>query len=117
MEKDEAMPGEEALEFETDLEAPPEKVWRALTVPELREHWLPGKHLEDPEPLNVAPGESVTYRMKEDESPHLESAVTFQVRSNGEGGTHLRVVHELSDGTVAMPQAANDDAPTMRLAA
>ena len=31
---------DDALTFEVDLEAPPEKVWRAIATPELREAWL-----------------------------------------------------------------------------
>ena len=31
---------DEALVFEVDLEAPPEKVWRAIATPEVREAWL-----------------------------------------------------------------------------
>jgi uncharacterized protein YndB with AHSA1/START domain len=28
------------LVFETVLDAPPEKVWRAITIPEFRARWL-----------------------------------------------------------------------------
>ena len=31
---------DEALVFEVDLAAPPEKVWRAIATPEVREAWL-----------------------------------------------------------------------------
>jgi uncharacterized protein YndB with AHSA1/START domain len=32
--------GDDALVFEVDLEAPPEKVWRAIATPEVRDAWL-----------------------------------------------------------------------------
>ena len=34
------------LVFEATLDAPPEKIWRALTIPALRDRWMdrPGAH-------------------------------------------------------------------------
>ncbi len=67
--------GDGELVFESDLDAPPEKVWRAVTTPELREHWLPSGALTDPEPVAAMPGEEVSYRMRDNEPPFLESTV------------------------------------------
>ena len=50
------------IALEVDLGEPPQKVWRALSVPEFRETWLPGDALADPEATTVAPGEEVRYR-------------------------------------------------------
>ena len=40
--------------------------------------------------------------------------VTFELKPNDSGGTHLRVSH---GPLLALPQAANGNAPTMALAA
>ncbi|MGG2475251.1 SRPBCC family protein, partial [Rhizobium sp. BR5] len=29
------------IELEYDLDEPPQKVWRAISIPAFREHWLP----------------------------------------------------------------------------
>ena len=39
-----------ALVMEQRLPAPPERVWRALFDPALRERWLPAADLADPKP-------------------------------------------------------------------
>ena len=31
-----------SLVLDYEIDAPPQKVWRAISIPELREHWLPG---------------------------------------------------------------------------
>lgn len=72
--------------FETDLEAPPETVWRALSEPALREAWLG----EGGEVVEARPPEELVLRWTEDGSPGL---VTFRVRPAEEGGAHLTIVH------------------------
>ena len=111
---------DEALVFESDLDAPPETVWRAVVTPELRERWLPGSALADREPVSATPGEEVGYRMRDDEPPFLESTVIFQLRPGIDGaGTRLRIVHRLSDERLQArsPVAANSNRPALMLAA
>lgn len=110
---------EKVLVFEYELDAPPEKVWRAVSIPAFREKWLPKQELAEAEPVSTAAGEDVSYRMRDDEPPFLESIVTFQVRPDANGGTILRIVHGLADTRLAarMPPAANSNAPWMMLAA
>ena len=43
------------LVFEYELDAPPEKVWRAISIPAFREKWLPNRDLADAEPVASAP--------------------------------------------------------------
>jgi len=43
-----------ALEYE--LDAKPEKVWRAIAVAAFRERWLPNADLAEPEPIASVPG-------------------------------------------------------------
>jgi len=78
-----------------ELDAPPEKVWRAISNPALREKWLPKRELADAAPVSSTPGKEVRYRMRDDEPPFLESIVTFQVSPNAAGGTRLRIIHGL----------------------
>jgi len=107
------------LVLEYELDAPVDKVWRALSIPAFREKWLPTQDLVDTEPVSSVPREEVRYRMRDDEPPYLESTVTFQVLPNAVGGTRLRIIH----GPVAAraqrqpPRAANSNWPCLMRAA
>ncbi|MGO4744203.1 SRPBCC family protein [Serratia quinivorans] len=92
--------------LEYQLDAPPEKVWRAIGIPALREQWLPNAELADAEPVAVTPGEEISYRMRDDQAPYLESTVTLQILpAAAGGGCLLRVIHRLDDARLT---AAND---------
>ncbi len=107
------------LIMEYEIDAPPEKVWRAISIPEFREKWLPEKDLADADPISTEPGEEVRYRMREEVSPFLESIVTFQIGPNVLGGTRLRIIHRLVDTRPVRraPPAANNNWPALMLAA
>jgi uncharacterized protein YndB with AHSA1/START domain len=107
------------LVLDYDLDAPPEKVWRALSIAEFREKWLPTAALADAEPVGSAPGEEVRYRMRDDEPPFLESVVTFRLRPNADGGTHLKIIHRLADARLQLqpPRAANSNGRCLMRAA
>jgi uncharacterized protein YndB with AHSA1/START domain len=108
----------EDLVLEYELDAPPEKVWRAISIPAFREKWLPTDALADAEPISSASGEEVRYRMRDDEPPYLESVVTFQVRPNALGGAKLRIIHEPADALgVRQRTPANGNAPRLMRAA
>jgi len=101
------------LVFEYQLDAPPEKVWRALSIPAFRERWLPAQV----EALSSVPGEELRYRLREEEPPFLESVVTFQLAPS-EGGTELRIIHSLTDARLSQtPVPANSNQPLMLRAA
>lgn len=106
------------IEQAYELNEPPEKVWRALSIPALREHWLPGAALVAPEPTAVTSEHEVSYRMREAAPPYLESTVTFRITPNGTGGTCLRIIHELTDARFAhlTKVAANGNVPLLRAA-
>ncbi len=111
-------PQAERLTFKYDLDADPEKVWRAISLEDYREKWLPTDALATAEAVSTTPGQEVRYRLRDDEPPYLESVVTFRISPNTAGGTHLRIIHEIagrrSDGAV---KAANgNDPPLMRAA-
>lgn len=107
------------LVFEYALDAPPETVWRAISIPDFRDKWLPRADLADADPISSAPGDEIRYAIRDGEPPFLESIVTFQVRPGADGGAILRVVHGLTDKRL-VPRtvpAANNNGPWMMLAA
>ncbi len=107
------------IELEYQLDEPPQKVWRAISTPELRQNWLPQEALANPEAISVTPGEEVSYRLRDDAPPFLESNVTFRITPNANGGTSLRIIHELDDARLREPEreAANNNGLTVMRAA
>ena len=72
--------------LETDLDASPDTVWRALSEPALREAWLG----EAGEVVEALPPEQLTLRCGEEAPSGL---VTCTVSPGGDGGAHLTIVH------------------------
>jgi uncharacterized protein YndB with AHSA1/START domain len=106
------------LVFEFQFDEPPQKLWRALSTPGLREHWLPDAELADPEPSVVTPGAALRYRMRDSEPPFLESVVTFRIGASETGGSSLHVIHELTDRRVGRHlNPANSNGPPLMRAA
>lgn len=106
------------LVFEYEFDANPQKVWRAISIPELRANWLPEQDLSRSEPVALIPEKQVSYRMREAEPPFLESLVTFQIAANDNGGTSLTIIHELDDARLHLqPQAANTNLQSVMRAA
>ncbi|HEY5289623.1 MAG TPA: SRPBCC domain-containing protein [Caulobacteraceae bacterium] len=78
--------------FECDLDAPPEKVWRALAEPALRAAWLGETEERACEAIELAPEAGrVTLRWRLDQPASL---VTFEIDETVSGGTHLTITHE-----------------------
>lgn len=107
------------IELDFDVDAPPHKVWRAISVPAFRQHWLPHHALTEPEPITVTPGREVRYRLHDDAPPFLESTVTFTITPNENGGTCLRIIQELTDVRIdrMARNTANNNDPTLKSAA
>jgi uncharacterized protein YndB with AHSA1/START domain len=82
------------LVFETELDAPPEKVWRALAEPALREAWLG----EGGEVVEVRPPERLVLAWKCDDPP---SRIAFELRPGEGGGAHLTIVHSPAVAEIA----------------
>ncbi|TIW17913.1 MAG: SRPBCC domain-containing protein [Mesorhizobium sp.] len=110
------------LSFECELPDPPEKVWRALTEPELLAAWMmpndmkpeTGKRFAfagpdapiECEVLDAEPGKLLRYSWRERpsaedadhlpafDSPAFDSIVTFTLARTVSGGTHLSIVHD-----------------------
>ena len=107
--------GEAEFALEYELDAKPERVWRAIAVPAFRERWLPGADLAEPEPIASIPGVEVRYRMREEGAPFRQSTVTFRIEPGFQGGALLRIIHRIEGG--ARPTGANDNLRPMSLAA
>ncbi|MBB2969996.1 hypothetical protein [Mesorhizobium sp. RMAD-H1] len=119
MSADETVKQDHTIEMEFEIDEPPQKVWRAISIAEFRQNWLPGDVLADTEAASVTQGEEVSYRMRETEAPFAESLVTFRIAPNANGGTCLRVIHELTEarGKQMATTAANNNSPVLMLAA
>ncbi len=99
----------DALVFECTLDAPPEKVWRALTVPEYLERWLKPEQEIDLAVVAAEENKSLTYRWREAGQGAVmgmeDSLVTFELTPTSDGGTWFRLTH----APVAVPVAANSN--------
>ncbi|RUV28089.1 MULTISPECIES: SRPBCC domain-containing protein [unclassified Mesorhizobium] len=105
----------DSIEFECELPDPPEKVWRALTVPDLLAAWMMPNDIKpeigsrfafakagapiECEILNAEPERLLRYSWRERPAPGnaadpLDSIVTFTLGRTASGGTHLRIVHD-----------------------
>jgi uncharacterized protein YndB with AHSA1/START domain len=90
----------EALVFETDLDAPPEKVWRALATPELRDAWLGEPEAGPAEIVRADPGQRLDLAWPTREG---DSLISFEIEHTSQGGTHLTIVHRaLMSNVVAL---------------
>jgi len=111
---------ENAIITECDLNEGPDKVWRALTEPDLVARWLVPDDIDcrvmeaDPERLLRC-----SWKGREDErdsfGQSLDTVVTFELTPTQAGGTHLRIVHE--GFARAALDAANDNQSLMMRAA
>jgi uncharacterized protein YndB with AHSA1/START domain len=106
-----------ALVLEYEFDAPPAKVWRAVTIPALRERWLPDCELAGAEPESTVAGEEVRYRLRDSEPPFRESHVIFRIEPNEGGGTRFRIIQQACDISVTLPKPANSNRCMMRAAA
>jgi len=103
------------IALEVELDAKPEKVWRAIAIAAFRQQWLPDADLADPKPVASIPGVEVRYRMREEGATAPESTVTFRIEPGFKGGTLFRVIHRIEGD--ARRRSANDNLRTMSLAA
>ncbi|MCD2178867.1 SRPBCC family protein [Rhizobium sp. C1] len=112
-------PVESRIELSFDLDEAPEKVWRAVSLPEFRARWLPAEALASPEAFREVPQRAISYLMRDDQPPFLESTVTFSIVPRPTGGTCLQIVQELTQESLARLKraAANNDGPLMMFAA
>jgi uncharacterized protein YndB with AHSA1/START domain len=102
----------ESVVVDCDLDEPPEKVWRALTQPDLMAAWLAEGDIEpkvghrfdlkpeagpvECEVLKADPGRELrlAWRERDEDGEMVESEVTFVLTPTIDGGTRLRLVHD-----------------------
>lgn len=116
----------DAIVVECELEAEPEKVWRALTVPELVSAWLdvpaadkvaadrtgPAYRI-----VEALPFSRVRYAWNDASASEPETFVTFDLEAQPGGGTWFRLTHSAEPArTIAAPANSNSP-PLMRAAA
>ena len=80
---------DDVLVFEADLDAPPEKVWRALSTPELREAWLGEPEAGAAEVAAAEPPSRLDLVWPTQEGDTL---VSFEIEPVGDGA-HLTITH------------------------
>lgn len=110
--------------LECVLDAPPEKVWRALTLPDFVGRWLGACPDEErsgsavPEPsyeiVEADPFSRLCYRWHGGTMDEAESFVTFELRPCANGGTWFRLVHARQQLAI---QPANGNSPPLAMAA
>jgi uncharacterized protein YndB with AHSA1/START domain len=91
----------ESIVVECNLDEPPEKVWRALTEPQLVAAWLLP---DDPQRVDCKVIEAKPHRLLRyawSDGGDVDSVVTFELLRTPADGTRLRVVH------TGFAQAAN----------
>jgi uncharacterized protein YndB with AHSA1/START domain len=95
--------------FECALDAPPEKVWRALTIPEYLERWLKPAQDIDLAVVTAEENKSLTYRWRESGQGAIvgmgDSLVTFELTPTTNGGTWFKLTH----APMTVPAAANSN--------
>jgi len=100
---------------ETSLDAPTEKVWRTLSIPELAAVWLGASPISPAnsdetgdtsfEIIRAEPFNRITYRwLATDAGQTVESRVTVEIWREGAGSTRFRLTHSAPD---RLPMAAN----------
>ena len=114
MSDDPEAPRPDVLTFETDLDAPPEKVWRALATPELREAWLGEPEAGPAEIVRADPGARLDLAWPTREG---DSLVSFEIEAGHGGGTRLRIVHRRLESNVVVLSTRRIDACGWRMAA
>ena len=100
MSDDPEAPNPDVLTFETELDAPPDKVWRALATPALRDAWLGEPEAGPAEIVRADPGQRLDLAWPTREG---DSLVSFEIERGQGGGTHLTIVHRaLATNVVAL---------------
>ena len=109
---------DETLVFEVDLEAAPEKVWRAIATPELRDAWLGAPETGAAEVAAADAPERLDLVWP---TPEGESLISFEI-SPADGGSHLTITHRAPQPATVLAfkpraQPVTAAAPRWRMAA
>ena len=107
------------LVFEAELDAPPAKVWRALSQPEIRREWLGEAEAGPAEVRRADPGERLDLAWPTREG---ESLISFRIDPAEAGGSRLTIIHEAPQSATVLRfnprvRATTNVAPSWRMAA
>jgi len=117
---------EDTIVVECELEAAPEKVWRALTVPEFVATWLdvPAADKVTADTTGPAyriiealPFSRVRYAWNDTTVNEPETVVTFDLEAQPDGGTWFRLTHSVEQPRTLVAPANSNSPPLMRAAA
>ncbi|MDZ5697761.1 SRPBCC domain-containing protein [Chelativorans sp. M5D2P16] len=104
---------------ECEIEASPEKLWRALTDEELAADWLGAFPMTEEGParqgpsfrvLEAEPYSRLRYAWHDPENPDAPRVVTIELAPLGEGKMHFRLTHGAT-ARARQPEPANTDTP------
>jgi len=104
---------DEALVFEVDLAAAPEKVWRAIATPEVREAWLGAPDDGDARVADADPPSRLDLVWPTREG---DSLISFEI-APAEGGSRLTITHRAPQGATVLafkPRTAPPSAAASR---
>ena len=109
---------DEALVFEVDLDAPPEKVWRAIATPEVREAWLGAPEDGEARVAEADPPSRLDLVWPTREG---DSLISFEI-APADGGSRLTITHRAPQEATVLafkPRTApaTASAPRWRMAA
>jgi uncharacterized protein YndB with AHSA1/START domain len=110
-------PEAERVTVECALDAAPEKVWRALSIPAYRDAWLlPDGNAErfSAEVVEAVPPHRLRLNWREGDAEG--ELVTFTLEATPEGGTWLRLVHDRAAAPMRVPIPANANTAMLKAA-
>ena len=117
---------DEEIVLECEMEASPEKLWRALTERPLLEEWLGAEPAEEGAqgPLgpsyrivDAEPYTRLSYAWHDPEHPEAPPLVTIELEPLPGGHTWFRLTHGAAVAIASRPAAANANQPLLTLAA
>lgn len=112
---------EQRVTVECALDATPEKVWRALSIPAYRNAWLlPDGDAErfTTEVIEATPPHRLrlSWREGDAQGDGDSEVVTFTLTATPDGGTWLRLVHDRVAEPLRLPIPANANVAMLRAA-
>jgi uncharacterized protein YndB with AHSA1/START domain len=93
-------PADRAVVIECDLDAPPAKVWRAISEPDIRTEWLGEAEAGPSEVRRADPPERLDLAWPTRDG---ESLISFEVNPSGDGGSHLTITHHAPPMACVVP--------------
>ncbi|WEX11575.1 SRPBCC domain-containing protein [Chelativorans sp. AA-79] len=119
--EDEADTRPDEVVVECEMEASPEKLWRALTQEPFLADWLGARPADEDAQgpsypiVEAKPYSRVRYAWHDPESPDAPPAVTVELERLSAGRTWFRLTH--GETTARVGGAANSNRPPLALAA